>query len=392
MNEQTNTQNSVKFNKKNFLGIAIAIILIIAAVAGSKLNSATKTKPEYKTPEPQQIIVQTEQFASGSHSPILKSTASVEAWQESQLAVQVGGRLEWLCDCLETGNEVKKGTVLAKVEAVDYLVAVAQAKQALADAKQKIAEEEARSEQAQVDWEQLNLGEPTELALRKPQLDTANANLKRRELELQQANRNLKRTQIKAPYDGIITARMTNVGNFVGTGASIGTILNTSKVQIRFALSQEDINKIDQENPNITLYQSGNSSQQWSAKIVRLDSVIDPKTRLVNVIAEVLEPFNTEIHNNALRVGTFVYAEFAGTKIDDVYALPSSAVLSDRRVYTVNSDNQIQIYVANLIHRNSNSVLVSIPNANSQVLNVISRGQGAYSQGMTVELEISEGK
>jgi len=153
-----NETNSVKFNRKNFVGIAIALILIFAAIAGSKLNSSTKTKPVYKTPEPQQIIVQTEKYVPGAHSPILKSTASVEAWQESQLAVQVGGRLEWLCDCLETGNEVKKGTVLAKVEAVDYLVAVAQAKQALADAKQKIIEEEARSEQARADWEQLDLG------------------------------------------------------------------------------------------------------------------------------------------------------------------------------------------------------------------------------------------
>jgi len=185
---------------------------------------------------------------------------------------------------------------------------------------------------------------------------------------------------------------MTNVGNFVGTGASIGTILNIDKVQIRFALSQNDINKIDQKNPDITLYLSGDSSKSWPAKIVRLDSVIDPKTRLVNVIAEVSEPFNTNIHENALRVGTFVNAEFPGTKIADVYALPSSAVLSDRSVYTVNTDKQIQIFTANVLHRNSDSVLVSIFDADAQALNVISRGQGAYAEGMKVNQETSEDK
>jgi RND family efflux transporter MFP subunit len=389
MNEQVNDKNSVKFNSKNFIGIAIAALLIIAAIFGSKINSATKSEPEIKAPEAKKIIVQAQVISPSQHAPILKSTASVEAWQESQLAAQVGGRLEWICDCLETGNEVKKGTVLAKIEAVDYLVAVAQAKQAMADAKQRIAEEEARSEQAQVDWEQLNLGEPTELALRKPQLETANATLRRRELELQQANRNLKRTQIKAPYDGIITARMTNVGNFINTGSSIGTILNTEKVQIRFALNQDDVRKIDPDNNQIMLNKSGVEKFSWPASIQRIDSVIDPKTRLVNVIAEVSKPFDPETHEHVLRVGTFVSAEFPGSVIDDVYALPNSALLSDNSVYTVNANNEIQIFTASLLHRNPDSVLVAIPDANTQTLNIITQGQGAYSSGLKVSLEDS---
>jgi len=218
----------------------------------------------------------------------------------------VGGRLEWLCDCLETGTQVKKGTVLAKIEAVDYLVNVAQAKQAMADAKQRIAEEQARSDQAKNDWVELNLGQPTDLALRKPQLEAANATLQRRKLELQQAQRNLARTQIKAPYDGIITARTANVGNVIGMGTGIGTILNTDKVQIRFALSPADMNKLDSENGKIDILQSNNPSKKWQAEITRIDSVIDPKTRLVNVIAEVNQPFDTSVHTDQLRVGTFV--------------------------------------------------------------------------------------
>ena len=381
-----NEQSSVKFNKKNFLGIAIALLLIIAAVIGSKVNSATKTKPEYQTPEVQKIMVQVEKISPTTHSPLLSSTASVVAWQESQLAAQVGGRLEWLCDCLETGSDVKKGTVLAKIEAVDYRVAVAQAKQAMANARQNIAEEEARSEQAQIDWEQLNLGEPTELALRKPQLETANATLKQRELELQQANRNLSRTQIKAPYDGIITARMTNVGNFISTGLSIGTILNTEKVQVHFALQPDDINKLDSNNANITLHQSGNKDLSWQATIARIDSVLDPKTRLINVIAEVYKPFDTKLHKNSLRVGTFVNTTFPGKPIDNIYSLQNSAVLSDKTVFTVDADNKIQILAVNILHRNPDKVLVTIPKANSQALKVISSGQGSYSQGLSVHV------
>ena len=388
-NEQTTEKNAVKFNRKNFIGIAIAALIIIAAIFGSKLNSALKPDPEVKPLVAKKIIVQTAKISPSQHAPILSSTASVEAWQESQLAAQVGGRLEWICDCLETGSEVKKGTVLARIEAVDYLVAVAQAKQSLADAKQKIAEEEARSEQARIDWEQLSLGEPTELALRKPQLETANATLRRRELELQQANRNLKRTQIKAPYDGIITARMTNVGNFLGMGASIGKILNTDKVEVHFSLSPDDVNKLDPEKNQVTLYKSGVEKFSWPASIQRIDSVIDPKTRLVNVIAEVKKPFDTQAHKNVLRVGTFVSAEFPGKTINDVYALPNSALLSDNTVYTVNADNEVQIFTATLLHRNPGSVLVTIPMANSQTLNVITQGQGAYSSGLKVSLSES---
>lgn len=386
-----NEQNAVKFNRKNFIGIAIAILIVLAAMAGSKVNSANKEEPEVKAPEVREIVVQSVSVSPAEHAPILKSTATVEAWQESQLAAQVGGRLEWICDCFETGKEVKKGTVLARIEAVDYLVAVAQAKQALADAKQKIAEEEARADQARTDWVQLDLGTPSDLAQRKPQLATANASLKRRELELQQANRNLKRTQIKAPYDGIITQRMTNIGNFVNTGASIGTILNTEKVLVRFALSPDDVNKLDSENTQVMLHKSGDNTVQWPASIERIDSVIDPKTRLVNVIAEVIKPFDATLHSSSLRVGTFVSAEFPGNKIPNVYAIPNSALLSDGSVFTVNTDNEVQIFTSVLVHRNPSSVLVKIPQANTQTLNVITRGQGAYASGLKVSLKNRDG-
>ncbi len=376
----------VKFNRKNFGGILIALIMVAAAVGLSKFNSASKSEPEPKAPEAVEFLVPATSISPGTHAPLIKSTATVEAWQESQLAAQVSGKVVWMCDCLETGNEVKKDTVLAKIEAVDYQVAVAQAKQAMADAKQKIAEEEARAEQARVDWEQLNLGQPTDLALRKPQLETANATLERRKMELQQANRNLKRTQIKAPYAGIITARNTNVGNFIGMGSSLGTILNTEKVQVRFAMKPDDVNKLDTENSEITIYNSNDKSLVWPAKIERIDSIIDPKTRLVNVIAEVQNPFDTSVHSNALRVGSFVSAEFKGQDTAGVYALPSSAVLSDQSVYTVAADSTVQILKAELVHRNPDSILVRIPAANNQAVNVISEGQGAYSIGQEVKL------
>ena len=138
----TDTQNEtkLKFNRKNFVGIAIAIVLIALAIGGSKLNSATKPKPEFNPPIPKEIIVETIQVYPGIHAPVLKSTATVNAWQESQLAAQVNGRVVSICDCLETGNTVEAGTVLAKIDAADYQVVVAQAKQALAEARQKIAE------------------------------------------------------------------------------------------------------------------------------------------------------------------------------------------------------------------------------------------------------------
>ncbi|NNM14537.1 MAG: efflux RND transporter periplasmic adaptor subunit [Gammaproteobacteria bacterium] len=392
--ENMQTENgsaAIKFNRKHFAGMGIALLLIVLAIGLSKVNALSKTEPVAKATPPKQIIAKTVRVSPGVAAPVLKSTATVEAWQESQLAAQVSGRLVWLCDCLETGQQVEQGAVLAKIEAADYLVAVAQAKQALADAKQKIAEEKARSEQARIDWEQLNLGEPTELALRKPQLETANASLRRRELELQQANRNLKRTQIKAPYAGIITARSSNVGNFVSTGASIGTILNTDKVLVRFALSPNDVNKLDQENLEVNLRQSGSHKLSWPARIERIDSVIDPKTRLINVIAEVQQPFDLERHTRPLRVGSFVSAEFSGSPFTNVYQLPNSAVLSDNSVYVVDSENIVQVHAVEIQHRNPDSVLVQIPAAQQQALNVITVGQGAYTQGLKISVLDSVG-
>lgn len=365
------------------LGSTLGIVLLGVVIA--YLNTLTRAEPEIKPPVLKQINVVAVSVTPSAHTPILKSTATVEAWQESQLAAQVGGRLEWLCDCLEVGTTVKKDTVLARIEAVDYQVAVAQAKQTLADAKQRIAEEEARAEQARADWTDLNLGEPSDLALRKPQLEAANATLKRRQLELELARRNLARTKIKAPYNGVITSRSSDVGNFINTGISIGKILNTDKVHINLSLNANDVNKLDPENTQISVRQSGADNLRWKADLVRVDSVIDPRTRLVNVIAEVKKPFDLDIHPAALRVGSFITAEFSGKPIENTYALPASAVLTDNTVFVVQSDNTLTTLNAIIKHRNPQEVLVTFPDAGDQPLQIVTEGQA----GLAPRLEVS---
>jgi len=372
-----NENNIYKVNaKKRALAVLGAFVLVALALGLAITNVKSRPKPEIKPPAPKQVNVVAQTIPLQNLKPELTSTGSVEAWQESQLSAQVVGRVVWLCDCLENGNQVEKGQELARLESADYQVALANSQQMVAQAEQNILQEVARADQARLDWTELNLGEPTDLALRKPQLAAAKAALASSKTQLAQAKRNLSRTSIRAPYSGIITSRRSNVGDFIGIGSSIGSVLNTQKALVKLSINANDVYKVNQDNSTITLSEAG-APYIWKAKLVRIGGTIDPKTRLLNVIAEVDEPYNTEKHPAVLRVGSFVNASFIGKTLDNVYELPNSALLSDNTLFVVDNKDKLKILTANIRHRSSQSVLVEISEAKGQDIQVVTEGQSA---------------
>ncbi len=58
-------------------------------------------------------------------------------------------------------------------------------------------------------------GPASELALRKPQMREALAELQSAEADLEQALGDLDRTVIRAPYDGLVKEKIADVGQFV---------------------------------------------------------------------------------------------------------------------------------------------------------------------------------
>jgi multidrug efflux pump subunit AcrA (membrane-fusion protein) len=78
--------------------------------------------------------------------------------------------------------------------------------------------------------------------------------------------------------------------------------------------------------------------------VVRTDGSIDPRTRMVHVIAQVEDPYGLKAGGNAvpLSVGLFVKAEILGRREQNVVVLPRSALHSEQSVLVVDEAGRLR--------------------------------------------------
>ena len=100
-----------------------------------------------------------------------------------------------------------------QIDPADYRVAVERARANLASAQANLDLEQARSDQAQKDWNSFGKpGKPSDLLLNIPQLNGAKASLNAAQADLKKAERDLAKTEVKAPFDGTVISKQVGFG------------------------------------------------------------------------------------------------------------------------------------------------------------------------------------
>src|SRR5262249_33696009 len=79
--------------------------------------------------------------------------------------------------------------------------------------------------------------------------DAAQAKLRQAQVDTRQAAINLDYTEVKAPFDGIVTARQVSIGELVGGGTPtlLATIGQTAPIYASFSISEPDVVRVRDE-------------------------------------------------------------------------------------------------------------------------------------------------
>jgi RND family efflux transporter MFP subunit len=287
----------------------------------------------------------------------VETQGTVRPRREIKLVAQVGARVEAVDPDFAVGGFFAAGDELVKLEEVDYQFAIARAESQMAAARQRVAEEEGRALQAKREWRDLGSEQGNALFLRKPQLAAAEAALGAAEADLAAARLDLERTSLKAPFNGRITEKIVDLGQFVAPGATIAGLYATDVVEVRLPLTGRQVALLD-----LPLHYEDDSVPevsgaevvvrarfadrvwQWQGKVVRTDANIDVDSRVVYAVVEVLKPFARDPGSDRppLAPGLFVNATISGKKLRDVSHLPRSALRSDGTVMIVDAQQLAQ--------------------------------------------------
>ncbi|WP_137227060.1 efflux RND transporter periplasmic adaptor subunit [Shewanella sp. MEBiC00475] len=341
--------------------IILPIIVLGIGIAGLVGIAALKKPPEEKPPLDTTPLVSVETIEYKPMTFSVSSYGVVAAKYDTELVSQVSGEIIYLADKFVKGGFVKKGEILAKIDPSDYDAGLLDAQANLASSKATMVQERANAEVAIREWAEITSSKPTDLSLRKPQLAQELAKLKSAEAGLLRAQRDLERTIIRAPYDALISSREIGLGAYVTTGSKLGHVYNTDTAEIRLPLADKEMQYLDRKGTHAEVRLVGNfagSKQQWIGKIVRSEGVVDSKSRMTYLVAEVDDPYGLNSDKNELRFGTYVTAHVEGNDAGKVAIIPRHLIVNGL-VAVMDNDKTLRYKPVTIIRQQGADVVIS---------------------------------
>ncbi len=190
--------------------LAIAVIAALA-LAGCK-------KEEEAAAPPRPVL---SQVVTPTALPGTRFAGTVQAKVQAALGSRVAGRL--VSRSVNVGDLVKKGDVLAVLDATAYELAVRSARAELSSAEATLASTIA-TEERQKTLLQSNAAAKAAVESAEQSREAADAGLVRARTALVKAEEQLSYTSIQAEFDGVVVATGAEVGQTVSPGEAIVTI------------------------------------------------------------------------------------------------------------------------------------------------------------------------
>ena len=329
---------------KRVLVIPALVLLLALLAAAGLLATAPELEPEAPAPIAPSVRVTT--VMPAPTQLVVHSQGTVEPRIESALIPEVAGRVAWVSPAMVSGGAFAAGEALIRIEADDYQAALSEAN---AVREQAAAEEaNARFEfERRVSLVERGLVSRSDLEAAERRLKVAEAALGSAESGLERARRDLARTEIDAPFTGMVRSQSVNVGQFVARGTTVATLYATDVVEVRLPLADPQLAFLNlplasrgelpaDRSPVVTLSAVfAGRPLSWQGRVVRTEGEIDPRSRMVHVVARV------EQADPPIPVGLFVEASIQGNLVDDIVTLPRSALRDGNRVLVVDRDSRM---------------------------------------------------
>ena len=226
------------------------------------------------------------------------ANGNIAAWQEASIGTEANGLR--LADVkVNVGDTVKRGQVLATFAPETIEVELAQSNAAVVEAEATLAEaaanaERARSLQATGALSDAAIAQYTTAErTAKARLDAQRAAARARQLRVAQ-------TAVRAPDDGVISARSATVGAVLPAGQELFRMIRKGRLEWRAEVAATDLALIAVGMP-VTLTTAGGSVVTGTTRMVA--PTVDPQTR--NGIVFVDLPAAGGTSAGAARAGMF---------------------------------------------------------------------------------------
>ncbi len=309
---------------------------------------------------------------------LVKATGSLFARNEAMASAKISGSIAELL--VDVGDKVRKDQPMARLDASNASIAVSQAQAAHAMAEAGLVSARQELERSQVLRQSGGLAQAG--------LDRAEAAFKQAEAGEKQAAAGLKAARkalydhtLRAPFDGTVTARLHNVGEYVAMmpATPIFSIVDVDHLEVVLPVPETVIGGIREG--TMVSGQLSPSGAPFEAKVRVVGTVVDPASRTVEVRADLVGD-----RTAAMRPHAIVEVDFSKGEALEGLFLPAQAVARDgekKFVWVVDAGAvaQRQVQAETL-----SPGVVRVTSGLDGSEQVIQDGSGKFANGMQVQV------
>lgn len=346
-NAAVSSRPPARFKLAATVAVAIAVAVVVAGLWSRKSNAEQLQSTASDRGQPSVALVAPQPLAEGG----LELPARIEAWSRAPIYARVSGYLKrWNVDI---GGKVKAGQQLAEIETPDLDQQLMQAKAELATARSNaaLAASTAKRWQGLLESDSVSKQEVDErtgdMAAKQSQVAALQANVDRIEA--------LKRfTQLTAPFDGVVTARNTDVGALINIGGAPGSELfvvsDMRKLRVYVNVPQRQVAQV-RAGGKAMLTVPERPGQRFAATVQSTSQAINTAS------GAMLVQLAVDNDKDELLPGGFATVRFdggssgssgspAGAQASAGVSLPPGAVIINKdgvQVATVDADNRVKL-------------------------------------------------
>lgn len=336
--EATQGEAKVAPRKLGMVGIAIACLAAFAVTTG--IMSREKSSADLRTWTDEQAVPTVAVIAPSwtALNPTLELPGRLEAYSRAPIYARVSGYVKgWYVDI---GAKVKAGQLLADIEAPDL-------DQQLVQARADLASQQASAELSAATLERRKTLLSSNF-VSKQEIDERTADLANKRAAVKSGEANVNRLEaltgfkkIVAPFDGVVTARNTDVGALINAGASTGpamfVVSDIKKLRVYVDVPQSYVPMIKiGAKADITM--PGYADRTFPATVETSSQSVDASTGTTRMQLALDNP------SGQLMPGSYANVRMSLDRGTAPLHIPASALIFNHqglRVATVNGEDRI---------------------------------------------------
>ena len=233
---------------------------------------------------PQPVTLETVSLQRPTETLLVNGT--LVANQSARLSASVSGLVSALH--VDIGDRVQAGTPLLELDSELNRLALQQARASYRQQQATLADTRRQLDEASSLIAKRSIA-ASEVRSLESQVQVAEAALAASQSEVARQQALLERHTLNAPFEGVVSAKLTEIGEWVTPGTAVLELVGTENLHADFAIPQRYFPRINRETPLTVTPEAGRQEARIEARVAAIVPVNDPMARTFILRAEISE-------------------------------------------------------------------------------------------------------